>query len=324
MAVNVFPAPTAGIIEEVTAASVFNIPAANTNYRTPKSLMPAGTYRLKAYVRGTGTPTLTFKRLASDFSVTATITSYDFDTGSGNGYAEAFVTTDGTEGALEFNMNSVGFVVIETLTFGTLPALQIVTVTTSGNVTFQQTANCVLIGGGAGGQNGSGSYNNAGGGGSGYIQKFTLGAGTRSLVIGAGGASNANGSASTFAGYTANGGTRSATFGHGGAGGSGGGAGEFIENTYWTGSGTGGSNGGNGGGAGSRPGGTGSGVTYPLFDPIGSNTNGRRYGGGQGGAQRDGNQAGANATDFGGGGQGGQWAGVGGTGFQGALIYLEG
>lgn len=312
------------LIEEVTAASVFNIPAAGTNYRTPKSLMPSGTYRLKAYVRGTGTPVLTFRRLDSNFAVSTTVTSYDFDTGSSNGYAEAFVTTDGTEGALEFNMNAVGFIVIQALTFATLPALAITTVTSSQNVTFQTTATCVLIGGGAGGQNGTGTYTNGGGGGSGYIQKFSLGAGTRALVVGGGGGSNANGTASTFGGNTANGGTINATFGHGGAGGSGGGAGDHIENTYWTGSGAGGSNGSSGNGAGSWSGGTGSTVTYPLFDPVGSNTNGRRYGGGQGGAQRGGSQAGANATDFGGGGQGGQWQGVGGTGFQGALIYLEG
>jgi hypothetical protein len=137
--------------------------------------------------------------------------------------------------------------------------------------TDNMTVDAFLVGGGGG--------NNYGGGGGGYTlthSSIALTGGTGyPIVVGAGGASEADGAASTGFTYTANGGHYGLEF-NGGAGGSGGGA---SSGNYEVAGGSGGSNGTNGGTTGSGSGGAGQGTTTKEF----GETTGDLYGGGGGG-----------------------------------------
>lgn len=97
-----------------------------------------------------------------------------------------------------------------------------------------------LLAGGGGGGNGGNSAGSGGGGGAGGLIYDTVGISVTPgtsypVVIGAGGASNTNGSNSTFAGLTAIGGGGGRYYSNGNAGGSGGGAGSYGSGTVFTG-----------------------------------------------------------------------------------------
>lgn len=159
------------------------------------------------------------------------------------------------------------------------------TLLTSGTLTFTSLGNGAgnidyfLAGGGAGGGKGAG-------GGGGYTRTSTavVKANTAyAIVIGAGGAANTNGGATSAFGASVNGGTQEPN--EGGAGGSGGGG------PSWTGvAGNGGSNGGNGsdvsksGDDAARVGGKGQGTTTREFGA----SNGTLYCGGGGGGTQSG------------------------------------
>lgn len=163
-----------------------------------------------------------------------------------------------------------------------------------------------LVGGGGGGGRGQSGYGKGGGGGGGgYVTNanITVKAGkSYNVVIGEGGVSREDGTASTAFGFTAKGG-KGSFYSEGGTGGSGGGGGG-------TGSGaSGGSNGENGNKlTGGEGGGTGQGTTTREF----GDENGRLYaGGGGGGGYDSGGKGGSGGS--GGGGNGGGGGGGGGT-----------
>ena len=103
----------------------------------------------------------------------------------------------------------------------------IIRLKTSGTLTItdrNRKVDVFLVGGGGGGAN-DGNYHPGGGGGGGYtktVRGISLSSGTGYRIeVGQGGASNANGSASSAFGYQADGGkTANATTNQGGAGGS--------------------------------------------------------------------------------------------------------
>lgn len=100
------------------------------------------------------------------------------------------------------------------------------TLTTSGTLTLNKDSQVWACGGGAGGGTGTSSGSGGGGGGGYVLEATTLSKGKYTVIIGAGGASNKNGSITSIGNLSANGGnTMPTTIADGGSGGSGGGAG---------------------------------------------------------------------------------------------------
>jgi hypothetical protein len=292
---------------------------------------PVGLYRVRYYnaTNGGSTVAADVYFAAADGSYTS-VTTVDNDSANGLNYTEALVNVPAATVTIGVKSASVGRLSIENV--GTQAVGQVVsttTVSTSQSITFTGAKNCVLIGGGAGG---NGSYGAARhGGGSGYIQKFTVQPGTYSLVIGAGGSGGSgggaggNGSASTFAGFTAGGGFAS----NGSVGGNGGSAGATAN-----GSGTMANGGYNGttdtAGAG---GGVSSGVKLPFWaipGAPGASANGYLNNYGRAGGWYAGGGAAGTSGDYptgqtaeagtgGGGGGGGYYSGGGGSG---SLTYI--
>lgn len=228
---------------------------------------------------------------------------------------------------------------------------------TSGTLTLSKNTavDLFLVGGGGGGGSGASWYYGGGGGGGGYtrtVNKIRLTKSTGyTVTVGAGGASNTAGGASSALGYSAAGGATGKKGGVdrvGGAGGSGGGSGVYIgDDATYTSSGNGGSDGSKGGttygsgGSGqgtttrafgesggelfSGGGGGGSGVSTKWINGYyGTRNSGVNAPGGAGGGAAGGARTGAGvsaaANTGGGGGGGGSNGAAGGTGGSGIVI----
>lgn len=286
---------------------------------------PVGLFRVRYYnaTNGGGYVSAEVFFAAADGSYVSTITVDNDDSNSLN-YTESIVNVPTATVRIGIKSSAAGRLSIENL--GTQAVGQVITTTTvstSQTVTLATAANCVLIGGGGGGASSYGI--GRAGGGSGYIQKFDVPAGSYALVVGAGGGGNSNGSPSTFAGFTANGGFA----GSGTAGGNGGSAGANA-NGYGA-----QANGGYNGttDTSAAGGGVSSGVKLPFWaipGAAGASANGYlnnygRAGGwyaGGGAAGQSGDYPagqGASSGTGGGGGGGGSSAGSGGSG---SLTYI--
>lgn len=309
MAISSFapPAVAAAVEQEVW----YLISTTGTDLMLPASLN-SGLYRLRAYATAlNSTPTVSYKLYDSADALVSTTNSVDTDSGSSVNYSEAIVSVPGAGHSMLINTNTAGYITIQkVMTNGAVGVLSLTTYTTSQSITITGTAKCALFGAGGGAPQGGG------GAGSGYLTKFTLGAGTYSLVVGAGGSPGSNGGQSTFAGYTANGGL-APSGANGGAGGSGGGGANYGSSTTFAG----GKNGANGASSGYGTGGTGSGVARPLYLPDVNNI----YTGGSGMAAIQDNYSYGVATGIAAGGGSGRdyyTTLAGGTGGPGGLAVL--
>lgn len=354
MAVTIFPAPsvtTPAIQPEqlvVRPSRQFAVSMPTTSFNYPlgrNSLFGNGLYRFRFYPSGTSQPTVTMHEINASFAtVGSAVTLSDADSGNTVGFVERWYTVLGTEAGWNFNTNQAGYLVVEKIDIpdaGTKFSIA-TTVSTSGNITFDTAASCVLLGGGGSGATSAGNARGGGGGGSGYQARFSVSAGTYSLVCGAGGTAGGNGGTSSFSGngvsQTANGGIAGVAGGGGGNGGSGGGGNPPVSGAAqgWQ-PGNGGSNGGNGGrsqNGGPDVFGLGSGVTLTNYFPaltagnggthngdFGGNGGGL-YAGGAGGGNGTGNGGAATGIAGGGGGAGGT-SGTAGAGAAGGLIYMR-
>lgn len=281
-----------------SATSWITITTANAPYILNQAF-PIGVYRVRAFATALqSTPAATVNFMDASSNVVKTVTTVDANSADSYNPSEGYVSiTTSNVVKISISTTAAGLIAVENVgVTSTANLISVLTYSTSQTVTVANTAGCILIGGGGGGCGGMST--SAGGGGSGYIQKFSITAGSYPLVIGAGGGFTGNGSTagtggvSTFNGYTANGGLGGSNT-VGGAGGSGGGGG---------GGGTGGYN----GSAGAGSGGTGSGVTFPYWTlpqtaPTAQQNSGGLYAGGGGGSGGGGNP-GATIPNTGGGG----------------------
>lgn len=345
MAVTLFPpastsfpikyAPEAAIVNAGSDLTV-RIPLATTNYLlSAQALSGAGIYRIRGYNAGTAYTSLavlTWQQINGSFAnVGSPFGTQDTDSGNTYGvYSEMILNVTNQVGWQVQSNVADTIMVIQKLSFTEAADFFSVvqTVTTSGTISLAQSASCILLGGGGGGAGGVSYPTGGGGGGAGYQANFSLAAGTYTLVLGAGGASNSPGGQSSIGGFTANGGNNGGGFG-GGAGGSGGGSGGRGGGN----GGGGGANGGNGANNSDNNGGPGSGSGVGLTGKMGLTAGGGGgggyyggagglYGGGGGAQAGVGGSAGAGAYAAGGGGGGGGQAG--GTGGPGVFYYLRG
>jgi hypothetical protein len=348
MAVNLFPAPTLALRNHPDAAIVaagqdisVRIPLAATDYTlAASSLFGAGIYRIRAYSANATSyatlPVLTFQQVDSALvNVGSSFTTTDADSGNTYGYGELMLTVSNQAGWRVRSSIADTIMLVQRLAFAEAAAVfvdtSVTAVTASQSLALTSPVSCVLFGGGGGGANNSGGPPGGGGGGSGFQTRFSLAAGTYSLVIGAGGAAVSAGGTSSIGGFTALGGNPGGGFG-GGSGGSGGGSGDRSG----TGAGAGGANGAAGNNNASNNGspGGGSGVTITGFmgltagaggAPGSSGSAGGFYGGGGGGQIANGSGGSAAPTAYAAGGGGSAaFSGVGGTGGNGVLYYQRG
>jgi hypothetical protein len=312
-------------------------------YRIPPSETAIAFYspelKNKTFAKFTGygnnlavTPLIAATFLNSSSQVISTVTLQNFDTGSSANPSQALIEIPTQAEIISFNSTTYTvFVLAEYIKIIEPPTTSVTKYTSSQTITFNSPATVTLLGGGGGGGAVTGNNNQVrAGGGSGYITTGTVGAGTHTLAIGAGGGSQANGGSTTFAGLSAAGGINGASTS---AGGSGGGAAGTTNTTPGRAGGTNGSN---------APvaGGIGSGVQATLFRAGAGGSGGFNGPGGAGGVYAGGGGSGMAFYEFavspggtaapntGGGGGGaisvtGLAANPGGSGGSGALYVLQ-
>lgn len=288
------PTFSSGTITETT----FNI-STNAVLRTSATVGDGSASSTGVLINNTGIYGCGANQLLADANIRILNTGTMFA-----GSATNYIYWDGTYLKLKgsFDVGTGGLINNATYTVATMP----ITPTSAGynsaaGTDTTTTVKALVVGGGGGGATGSGG----GGGGAGgyqYNAAFAIAVGAYSIVVGAGGAADTVGNASTFSTITGNGGGA----GGGGNGGSGGGA----TGGGSVGTGNQGSNGGNGTTNGNHAGGGGGGSSAVGGNSTASFPNT----GGAGGAGTANSISGTSVTYAGGGGGGGESGGAGGAG----------